>query len=121
MADEQSGDRYVVVARRYRPQGFDELVGQGQVSQALLDSVLGLQRRKKQDAPLGELLVSLGVVSADKVRAILKQQCVAVLRHCLAAESGTFNFAPNIIDDGDVAARFDVDELLALALEEGAA
>ena len=32
------GDRsadYVVVARRYRPQGFDELIGQQHVAQAL--------------------------------------------------------------------------------------
>jgi len=34
-----SRDEYVVVARRYRPQSFDELVGQGQVSQALANAI----------------------------------------------------------------------------------
>ncbi|MCA9177696.1 MAG: DNA polymerase III subunit gamma/tau [Planctomycetales bacterium] len=39
--DAASGDsaQYVVVARRYRPQGFDELVGQQQVSQALGNAI----------------------------------------------------------------------------------
>ena len=31
--------QYVVVARRYRPQGFDDLVGQGMVSQALKNAI----------------------------------------------------------------------------------
>ena len=30
---------YVVVARRYRPQDFEQLVGQGQVSQALANAI----------------------------------------------------------------------------------
>lgn len=35
----ESGGQYVVVARRYRPQGFDELIGQGMVSQALSNAI----------------------------------------------------------------------------------
>lgn len=31
--------QYIVVARRYRPQGFDDLVGQGMVSQALKNAI----------------------------------------------------------------------------------
>jgi len=34
-----TGDRYVVVARRYRPQVFDELVGQEHVAQALSNAI----------------------------------------------------------------------------------
>ena len=34
-----SGEDYVVVARRYRPQSFEELVGQGQVAQALGNAI----------------------------------------------------------------------------------
>lgn len=34
-AESKSGGDYVVVARRYRPQGFDELIGQQHVAQAL--------------------------------------------------------------------------------------
>ena len=34
-----SGHEYVVVARRYRPQNFTELVGQNQVSQALGNAI----------------------------------------------------------------------------------
>ncbi len=37
-ASENSG-QYVVVARRYRPQGFGDLVGQGMVSQALSNAI----------------------------------------------------------------------------------
>jgi len=33
------GDDYVVVARRYRPQTFDELIGQGHVAQALKQAI----------------------------------------------------------------------------------
>jgi DNA polymerase-3 subunit gamma/tau len=33
------GDDYVVVARRYRPQSFEQLVGQGQVAQALGNAI----------------------------------------------------------------------------------
>ena len=36
---ESSGGEYVVVARRYRPQNFTELVGQNQVSQALANAI----------------------------------------------------------------------------------
>ncbi len=32
-------DDYVVVARRYRPQNFDDLVGQQQVTQALQNAI----------------------------------------------------------------------------------
>ena len=38
MADSKSHE-YIVVARRYRPQGFDELVGQDMVSQALANAI----------------------------------------------------------------------------------
>src|SRR5437764_15253379 len=34
----QAGE-YVVVARRYRPQDFSQLIGQGQVSQALANAI----------------------------------------------------------------------------------
>ncbi len=37
-ADAKQGE-YVVVARRYRPKSFEELVGQGQVSQALSNAI----------------------------------------------------------------------------------
>jgi DNA polymerase-3 subunit gamma/tau len=37
--DESSAGEYVVVARRYRPQDFSQLVGQGQVSQALANAI----------------------------------------------------------------------------------
>ena len=36
---ESSGNDYVVVARRYRPQNFTELIGQNQVSQALGNAI----------------------------------------------------------------------------------
>lgn len=40
MADSSNkGGQYIVVARRYRPQGFDDLVGQGMVSQALKNAI----------------------------------------------------------------------------------
>jgi DNA polymerase III subunit gamma/tau len=40
MADDDRRDsQYVVVARRYRPQDFGELIGQGQVSQALANAI----------------------------------------------------------------------------------
>lgn len=41
MAESESGDRgqYIVVARRYRPKGFEDLVGQGMVSQALRNAI----------------------------------------------------------------------------------
>ena len=38
-SQEQSGGQYVVVARRYRPQDFEQLVGQSQVSQALANAI----------------------------------------------------------------------------------
>ncbi|MEM6689033.1 MAG: DNA polymerase III subunit gamma/tau [Planctomycetota bacterium] len=38
-ANESSGESYVVVARRYRPKGFDELVGQSHVGQALKNAI----------------------------------------------------------------------------------
>ncbi|HIF32640.1 MAG TPA: DNA polymerase III subunit gamma/tau, partial [Planctomycetaceae bacterium] len=38
-SDSEKGRRYVVVARRYRPRSFDQLIGQDQVSQALLNAV----------------------------------------------------------------------------------
>ncbi|MEE2685006.1 MAG: hypothetical protein VYB09_01750, partial [Planctomycetota bacterium] len=34
-----SGEKYTVVARRYRPQSFDELVGQTQVAQGLSKAI----------------------------------------------------------------------------------
>jgi DNA polymerase-3 subunit gamma/tau len=34
-----TSDQYVVVARRYRPQDFTQLIGQGQVSQALANAI----------------------------------------------------------------------------------
>jgi DNA polymerase-3 subunit gamma/tau len=37
--DDSSAGEYVVVARRYRPQDFSQLVGQGQVSQALANAI----------------------------------------------------------------------------------
>src|SRR3954465_5908799 len=37
--DRASDSQYVVVARRYRPQDFGQLVGQGQVSQALANAI----------------------------------------------------------------------------------
>lgn len=40
MADSPSNrGQYIVVARRYRPQGFEDLVGQGMVSQALKNAI----------------------------------------------------------------------------------
>ena len=89
-----------------------ELVASGQVSQSLLDTVLSVQRRKKQRARLGDILVSLGVVAADGVREVLKRHWRAVLRHCLETGGGTFDFRQENISDGDVAARFSVGELL---------
>ncbi len=38
-SDSEKGRRYVVVARRYRPRSFDQLIGQDQVSQALLNAI----------------------------------------------------------------------------------
>jgi DNA polymerase-3 subunit gamma/tau len=38
-AADGSGGEYVVVARRYRPQDFEQLVGQSQVSQALANAI----------------------------------------------------------------------------------
>ncbi len=89
-----------------------ELVASGQVSQSLLDTVLSVQRRKKQKARLGEILVSLGVVAADGVREVLKRHWSAVLRHCLEAGGGTFDFMQESVSDGEVAARFSVGDLL---------
>src|SRR3989304_5107586 len=37
--NESSGGRYVVIARRYRPQAFDELVGQEHVARALQQAI----------------------------------------------------------------------------------
>src|SRR5438477_5654516 len=37
--DSPSGSQYVVVARRYRPQDFTQLIGQDQVSQALANAI----------------------------------------------------------------------------------
>src|SRR3954464_6436300 len=37
--DSPSSSQYVVVARRYRPQDFSQLIGQGQVSQALANAI----------------------------------------------------------------------------------
>ena len=37
--DSVTGRRYIVVARRYRPKSFDQLIGQDQVGQALLNAV----------------------------------------------------------------------------------
>lgn len=37
---EDNSGEYVVVARRYRPQNFEQLVGQGQVSQALGNAIM---------------------------------------------------------------------------------
>jgi DNA polymerase-3 subunit gamma/tau len=37
--DRASDSQYVVVARRYRPQDFSQLIGQGQVSQALANAI----------------------------------------------------------------------------------
>ena len=91
------------------------LVAAGQISQSMLDTVLAVQRRKKQRARLGEILVSLGVITADDVREVLRRQWVAVLRHCLEIGGGTFDFRQENISDGDVAARFSVAELLAEA------
>ena len=96
-----------------------ELVASGLISQSMLDTVLAVQRRKKQKAPLGEILVSLGIVAADGVREVLKRQCVAVLRDCLETGGGTFDFTQESISDGDVAARFSVGELLGEAQEDG--
>ena len=39
----RGSEKYTVVARRYRPQSFDELVGQTQVAQSQVES--GLQQR----------------------------------------------------------------------------
>ena len=38
-AHDQSSGRYVVIARRYRPQGFEELVGQEHVAKALQQAI----------------------------------------------------------------------------------
>src|SRR5438093_2222327 len=38
-ADSPLDSQYVVVARRYRPQDFSQLIGQGQVSQALANAI----------------------------------------------------------------------------------
>ena len=37
--ERDDGGQYVVVARRYRPRSFEELVGQQQVSQALRNAI----------------------------------------------------------------------------------
>lgn len=39
MSDSREKGEYIVVARRYRPQGFDDLVGQAMVSQALRNAI----------------------------------------------------------------------------------
>ena len=39
MADREGAGQYIVVARRYRPQDFAQLVGQGQVAQALANAI----------------------------------------------------------------------------------
>ena len=94
-----------------------ELVASGQVSQALLDTVLGLQRRKKNESRLGEILVSLGVVTANGVRDVLRRQCVAVLRYCLECEGGAFDFGTESAPKGDVDVLFNLSELLEEARE----
>jgi len=39
LTDDTRDSQYVVVARRYRPQDFSQLIGQGQVSQALANAI----------------------------------------------------------------------------------
>ncbi|HJS06334.1 MAG TPA: DNA polymerase III subunit gamma/tau, partial [Pirellulales bacterium] len=39
LADQSASGRYVVIARRYRPQTFDELVGQEHVARALQQAI----------------------------------------------------------------------------------
>ncbi len=95
-----------------------ELVAAGQITQGLLDTALGMQRRKKTPTPLGEILVSLGCVTADGVREVLEQQCVLALKQCLEASGGTFDFERGEVTDRDVAVRFSVGALIARAQEE---
>ncbi|MEM9703814.1 MAG: DNA polymerase III subunit gamma/tau, partial [Planctomycetota bacterium] len=39
MSESTENPAYTVLARRYRPQGFDEVVGQAHVSESLLNAI----------------------------------------------------------------------------------
>ena len=113
----ESGEIIAASSTLHYPIG-QALVAAGMVSQSLLDTVLAVQRRKKQKARLGAILVSLGVVNAETMRDALRRQWVDVLRDCLESGGGTFDFMQDNISDGDLGARFSVDELVKEAQGE---
>jgi hypothetical protein len=93
------------------------LIAAGTIDEALLERALGLQRRKKTHEPLGQILISLGIVEECDVRSVLRKACIGVLRQCIGWEGGTLAFQHGRVFEGNVALGFSVEELLAAAVE----
>src|SRR6195256_6450712 len=72
--NDASGNDYVVVARRYRPQNFTELVGQNQVSQALGNAIA--------TGRVGHAYLFTGA------RGVGKTSAARILAKCLNCERG---------------------------------
>lgn len=82
--DGPSGDDYVVVARRYRPQAFDELIGQGHVAKGLKQAI--------SSGRVGHAYLFTGA------RGVGKTSCARILAKALNCEKGPADTPCNVCD-----------------------
>ena len=93
------GDIVSARASSSRPLG-EALAERGAISRNDLDSVLALQRRKKQRQPIATILVEFGLVEKEVVETELQIQVLEVLRMVLDWGGGEYSFAPRTVPAG---------------------
>jgi len=112
-----SDGRIVGAAARDMTKFGRALVERGRISEAILESALSLQKRKKNPEPLAALLVSLGVVSAYDARQVLREQCFAVFAECRAWSPCKLEFAKGTISTNGIHLVVRVADLLRQAAD----
>ncbi len=77
----------------------DRLVKSGEITRAQLDEALDLQA-KRLDTPVGKILVELGTVSPEQLRAAVDVQIREAVYFLFTWHQGTFNFEPDVPPEG---------------------
>jgi hypothetical protein len=93
------------------------LTSRGLISEETLCEALAAQNEAPEERRLGSILLALGAVSSEDLRASMRYQVCEVLRDFLSWSDGYFKFQPGTIPDlGEIGVDFQ-----DLVLEEGLA